>query len=205
MLPEKNLKAYKSTVSDPVKSGFNQEGFDSVSGEFFQLWAKWGMEHPLTYINSFLVNTVDFWYPGAVIDGYKDAYGQSSYFDYRVAEPGTETVILKSLHNYYEKISWDKEAQQKPLAFLVLSPGWYFLMFLIVFMYLWRCKRGQLLLPLLIPLLNFATVLLGPMALVRYVLIFYYGFPLTAALFLRPEDFCEECLPDKPSQLTCVP
>ena len=32
-----------------------------------------------------------------------------------------------------------------------------------------------------------ATALLGPMALVRYVLIFFYCFPLLAALFLKPE------------------
>ena len=189
VLPRENLEAYKPTVADPVKSGFNREGFAANRREFFGLWARWGVEHPLTYINSFLVSTVDFWYPGAVMDGYKDPYGRSSYFDYRVAEPGREVVLLKGFHDYYEKLSWDKATQQKPLAFLALSPGWYFLMFLVVFMYLWCYKKRKLLLPLLIPLLTMATVLLGPMALVRYVLIFFYGFPLTVALFLKPEVF----------------
>ncbi len=192
VLPEKNLKAYKSTVADPVKSGFDREGFAANRGEFFKLWLRWGLEHPLTYINSFLVGTVDFWYPGAVMDGYKDPYSRSSYFDYRVAEPGQEVVLLGRLHDYYEKLSWDREAQQKPLMFLVLSPGWYFLMFLVVFMYLWCYKKKRLLLSLLIPLLTMATVLLGPMALVRYVLIFFYGFPLTMAIFLKPEAFLAE-------------
>jgi len=192
VLPRENLEAYKPTVADPVKCGFDREGFAANRREFFALWARWGAEHPLTYINSFLVGTVDFWYPGAVMDGYKDPYGRSSYFDYRVAEPGQEVVLLKGLHDYYEKLSWDREAQQKPLAFLVLSPGWYFLMFLVVFLYLWCYKKKKLLLPLLVPLLTMATVLLGPMALVRYVLIFFYGFPLTMALFLRPEAFLTE-------------
>lgn len=123
------------------------------------------------------------------MDGYKDPYGRSSYFDYRVAEPGQEVVLLKGLHEFYEKLSWDKAAQQKPLAFLTLSPGWYFLVFVVVFMYLWCYKKRKLLLPLLVPLLTMATVLLGPMALVRYVLIFFYGFPLIMAMLLKPEAF----------------
>lgn len=144
VLPHENLDAYKPTVADPVKCGFDREGFDANRREFFTLWARWGVRHPLTYINSFLVGTVDFWYPGAVMDGYKDPYGRSSYFDYRVAEPGQETVLLRHLHDYYERLSWDKAAQQKPLAFLALSPGWYFLVFLVVFMYLWCHKKGNL-------------------------------------------------------------
>lgn len=189
VLPEENLQAYKPTVADPVKSGFIREGFAANKKELLQLWIEWGLAYPLTYINSFLVNTVDFWYPGAVVDGYQDPYGRSSYFDYRVAPPGEEIVLLPKLHDFYEKLSWEKQAQQKPFAFLVLSPGWYFVMFLAVFLYLWRCRRRTLLLPLLIPLLTLATALLGPMALVRYVLIFFYCFPLLAALFLRPSAF----------------
>lgn len=189
VLPRENLEGYKPTVADPVKSGFDRKGFDDNRKEFFALWLRWGMEHPLTYVNSLLVNTVDFWYPGAVIDGYRDPYGRSSYFDYRVAEPGEEIVLLQRTHNYYERISLDKTAQQKPLAFLALSPGWYFLMFLVVFMYLWCHKKRRLLVPLLIPLLTMATVLPGPMALVRYVLIFFYAFPLILAIFLCPQAF----------------
>ena len=196
VLPEEHLQAYKSTVADPVKSGFIRAGFDANKKELLHLWIDWGLAYPLVYINSFLVNTVDFWYPGAVVDGYQDPYGRSSYFDYRVAPPGEEIVLLPGLHEFYEKLSWDKQAQQKPLAFLVLSPGWYFVMFLAVFLYLWRCRRKMLLLPLLIPLLNLATALLGPMALVRYVLIFFYGFPLLAALFLRPSAFETRNCPD---------
>ncbi len=189
ILPRENLDNYKPTVADPVKCGFDREGFAKNRGEFFGLWARWGLEHPLTYINSFLVSTVDFWYPGAVMDGYKDPYGRSSYFDYRVAEPGEEIVLLQGFHDFYERLSWDREAQKKPLAFLVLSPGWYFLVFLLVFMYLWLRKKRRLQVPLLIPLLTMATALLGPMALVRYVLIFFYSFPLVLAMFLKPQAF----------------
>lgn len=63
-VPRENLEAYKPTVADPVKSGFDREGYEANKKELAALWVRWGMEHPLTYINSFLVGTVDFWYPG---------------------------------------------------------------------------------------------------------------------------------------------
>lgn len=182
ILPKENLDSYRASVSDFVKKGFQREAFDEHKKEFIHLWIKWGLEHPLTYINSFLLNTVDFWYPHAVVDGYQDAYGKSSYFDYQVDVPGNEIILLPGLHTFYETISHDREAQRFPLAFLVLSPGWYFILALNVFFYLWCHRRYTLWIPQLILLLSMLTVLLGPMALVRYVLIFFFAFPVLAAL-----------------------
>ncbi len=184
ILPRKNLEQYRSTVSDFVKSGFKTEAFEENKGAFFKLWVKWGVEHPLVYVNSFLVNTVDAWYPGAVIDGYQDVYGKSSYFDYQVDEPGEEYVILPWLHEWYEAISTDKDAQKVPLAFLVLNPGWYFVCYLVIACYLFYRRRYQYLVPFLILLLTMLTVLLGPMVLVRYLLIFYYAMPVEVAVLL---------------------
>ena len=192
VLPKEALDEYRATVSDFVKKDFNREGFAAHKTEIFRLWLKWGMEHPLTYVNSFLINTVDFWYPMAVVDGYRDAYGRSSYFDYRVDEPGTEQSLLPKLHNFYENISINKEAQTQPFAFLVLSPGWYFVLVLVSFMYLWCCRQKKLLGAFLILILSMATVLLGPMALVRYVLIFYYVFPVLPTLCLYPKRYTME-------------
>ena len=192
VIPEENWTAYRSTVSDFVKAGFDRAAFEESKTDFIKLWAKWGAQHPLTYINSFLVGTVDFWYPNAVVDGYKDVYDKSSYFDYRVSEPGTEVVLLPRVHKYYEAISLEKDAQKIPLAFLALSPGWYILMWLVIFSYLWCYKRYQFLVPMLIFLLSLLTVFLGPIALVRYVLIFYMAFPVLLSVFLYDGNFVLE-------------
>ncbi len=180
IVPEKHLEAYRPTVADFVKSGFNEEAFSANKGDFFKLWIKWGKEHPLTYVNSFLVNTVDGWYPKAVIDGYRN--DKNNYYDYRVAEPGTEVILLPKVHEYYDAISHDENIQENGWSFLFLSPGWYFILFLQAFLYLLCQKRYDTIVPFLVPMLNFLTVLLGPMALVRYVLIFFYGFPLMLAV-----------------------
>lgn len=181
IVPQENLEQYRATVSDFVKYGFQRESYEAKRREFWKLWVKWGFAHPLTYVNSFLINTVDAWYPGAVIDGYRRWDGKSSFFDYQVDKPGTERVFLPGLHAFYEELSHDKDAQKKPFAFLFLSPGWYLVLFLVHFFYQWCERRYKLMVPWLIALLHFGTVLLGPMALVRYMLIFYYAFPVLLA------------------------
>lgn len=177
-----SLEAYRATVADFVKKGFHREAFEQDKAGFFGLWAKWGVSHPLTYLNSFFVNTVDAWYPGAMIDGYRHADGRGSYFDYKVDSPGTETVYLQALHDRYEILSHDVSAQKKPLAFLVLSPGWYFLYTLIIFFYFWSRGKYRLLLPFSVFIFHFLTVLLGPMILVRYMLLFFFAFPVVCAM-----------------------
>lgn len=180
------LEKYRATVADFVKKGFHREAFEQDKAGFFRLWAKWGISHPLTYLNSFLVNTVDAWYPGAVIDGYRHADGRGSYFDYKVDFPGTETVYLKTLHDHYESLSHDVQVQKKPLAFLLLSPGWYFLCTLILFFYSWSRRKYRLLLPFSVFIFHFLTVLLGPMILVRYMLLFFFAFPVVCAMAVFP-------------------
>lgn len=192
-LPKENLEAYRPTVSDFVKKGFQKDYFAEHKSEFVRLWIKWGLEHPLTYVNSFLVNTVDFWYPHAVIDGYRDAYGKSSYFDYTVDEPGTEVVLLQGAHRYYEAISHHREVQQNGWSFLFLSPGWYFVVFLVLFFYLWRCRDYKMFVPMLVFVLTMLTVLLGPIALVRYVLIFFLGFPALLTVVFCREKYEGSC------------
>lgn len=189
VIPKENWDSYRSTVSDFIKKGFNREAFEANKKEFVKLWAKWGVQHPLTYVNSFLVGTVDYWYPNSVVDGYKDVYDRSSFFDYRVSQPGTEIVLLPIVHRYYAAISLDKEVQKLPFVFLILSPGWYILMWLVLFSYLWCYKRYALMVPMLIFILTLLTVILGPIALVRYVLIFYLAFPVLSGIFLYSESF----------------
>ena len=189
IISKEDLESYRSTVSDFVKNGFQKEAFSENKKEFFALWCKWGVEHPLTYVNSFLINTVDFWYPGAVVDGYRHADGRSSYFDYNVDIPGEEKILLPRVHNYYETISHDSEAQKKPFAFLALSPGWYLVAAMTIFGYLWCRKRYELMITGSMLALTMLTVLAGPMALVRYVLILYYAFPVLLVLFLGAGEF----------------
>lgn len=188
---EDALEEYRPTVADFVKRGFHRESFERNKADFFRLWAGLGMAHPLTYLNSFLVNTVDGWYPHAVIDGYRHADGRGSYFDYQVDEPGKEVVYLPALHGYYETLSHDVQAQEKPFAFLLLSPGWYFLCTLVLFFYFWSRRKYRMMIPFAVFFFHFLTVLLGPMVLVRYMLLFFFAFPAVLAMAVYGPDFAD--------------
>lgn len=184
-----SLEQYKPTVSDPVKQGFHRDAFLAHKGDFFRLWIRLGAAHPLTYVNSFLINTVDAWYPHALIDGYRHADGKGSYFDYRVAPPGEERVYLPGLHAFYERLSHDPEAQKAPLAFLLLSPGWHLLCTMVLFLYFWSRRKYRLFTPMWIFVFHLLTVLMGPMILVRYMLLFFFALPLVCAMALFPRGF----------------
>lgn len=186
---EESLSQYKPTVSDPVKQGFHREEFQTHKWDFLGLWIRMGMDHPLTYVNSFLINTVDAWYPHALIDGYRHGDGRGSYFDYRVAPPGEEKVFLRGLHDFYDTLSHDLQAQAKPLAFLLLSPGWYFLCMVVLFFYFWSRRKYGMLLSMLVFVFHMITVLLGPMALVRYMLLFFVALPVVLAVAFFPKGF----------------
>lgn len=183
------LEKYRPTVSDMVKQGFRGEEFQRNKGDFFRLWVQLGVKHPLTYVNSFLINTVDAWYPHALIDGYRHGDGRGSWFDYRVAPPGEERVYLPGLHELYESLSHDLEQQKKPLAFLFLSPGWYVICTAFFFFYAWSRRRYSQLAPMWIFVFHILTVLLGPVILVRYLLLFFLGLPVVCAMAFFPERF----------------
>lgn len=84
-----------------------------------------------------------------------------------------------------------RQEQKMPFVFLVLSPGWYLMLTVLIFMYHLRCRRYEFLFAGFMILLTLLTVLLGPMALVRYVLILYFAFPVLLPTVLYPERFTD--------------
>lgn len=182
IIPEEHWDLYIPSVSDPIKNGFNEEAFNRHKIEAVKLWIKLGTKHPGAYVNSFLANTVDFWYPLAVNDGYRGFYGTdedtSDYFDYKVSEPGERIVLLKGLNRYYSYISVDKKIGRNVLASLFINPGWYILLWLsVVFTDISLGSKKNILLHVIL-LMSLLTVLAGPMAMVRYVLIFFIAWPV---------------------------
>ncbi|MGN0402298.1 MAG: DUF6020 family protein [Acetatifactor sp.] len=186
---EEALRSYSMTCADPVKKDFNGERFKQAKMPLLRLWIRWGVQYPLTYVSAFLINTVDFWYPAAVVDGYYSET-QSSLFEYQVKEPGKEIVLLPGLHKYYEFVAYDRTLFENPFWLFLVSPGWYFVCWLCGFLYLWCERKYHLFVPILMFALHFLTVLLGPMALVRYVLIFYFAYPLLLAMLMFAGNYC---------------
>lgn len=195
MLPEDALVLYNPKLSDPVKCHFDNDAYMKDRSRFLMLWLKIGLRKPLSYINAWLMNSYGFWYPDTVIDVYSGntvftfTYQDSSYFGYEVELPGVRDSKIPWLDEAYRRLSLEIEQEKIPILSMLYSPGCLFWCFIFVFCYDLYRKKYNILLPQLLVLFVWLTVILGPTYLPRYVLIFWFGLPLFAALVLEEEKF----------------
>lgn len=81
---------YLPHISDNVKNSVNLEYFNEHKMEFFKIYVKLFFKHPVTYIESYLSQTLGFWYPDTV-------YHAISKVN---AETGTYNVWNYGIKNY---------------------------------------------------------------------------------------------------------
>lgn len=198
ILPEEALVLYNPKLSDPVKYHFQNAAFAKDKSRYLKLWIEIGLKKPLSYINAWLANSYGFWYPDTVIDVYSGntvftfTYQDSSYFGYEVEEPGYRDSKIPWLDEAYRRLSLEVEQEKIPILSMIYSPGGMFWCFAFVCSYVLYRKKYHILVPYLLVLLIWLTVLLGPTYLPRYVLIFWFGLPLFAAIAIEEERFAIE-------------
>lgn len=183
-LPEEALARYTPKVSDGVKISFNNEAFAADASGFFKLWAKWGTEHPFTYLNAWFMTSYGFWYPDTVIDVYRGnsvftfTYEDSSYFGYEVEQPGARESKIPWLDECYRRMSLEIAQQKIPVLSMLFSPGFLFWVTAFGLGFLGYCKCWKKAVPFALPGLVWLTVILGPTYLVRYVVFLWALLPL---------------------------
>lgn len=191
VLPEEALVLYNPKLSDPVKVHFQNSTYRANKSRYAKLWLKIGLRKPLSYINAWLVNSYGFWYPDTVIDVYSGntvftfTYGDSSYFGYEVEEPGYRASKIPWLDRAYRKLSLEISQEKVPIFSMLYSPGGLFWGVAFVFAYMLYRRKYHIVMPFLMVLIVWLTVILGPTYLPRYVLIFWYGLPLFVAMMLE--------------------
>lgn len=188
LIPEKYLDHYRPKLADDVKVGFDEKSFRESFKRYLSLWAKKGREYPDVYMNSFLVNTYGFWYPDTILDAYRGrkigemVYQDSSFFEFAVERPGISAHLIPGLERFYEKISLEIFQQKLPVVSMFFSIGFWYWCYMFLCFYLLLTGHGKQAGAFAIMGLLYLTVLLGPVAIVRYVLYFYFGVPLVLAL-----------------------
>lgn len=193
LIPESILEKYNPKLADNIKVNFLEDNFKSSPGKYISLWAKMGWKHPDVYVNSFLANTYGYWYPDTVPDGYtgktivERVYGDSSYFAFETENPGTRLHLFPALEGFYEKISLEIYQQKVPVISMLFSIGFLHWCYAFLALYLLLTKHGRQAFALSVMGLLYLTVLLGPIALVRYVLYFFFAVPLLLALLFDTE------------------
>ncbi|MCM1086936.1 MAG: DUF6020 family protein [Muribaculaceae bacterium] len=198
ILPEEALILYNPKLSDPVKYHFQNDAYRKDRSKYLGLWLKIGLRKPLSYVNAWLMNSYGFWYPDTVIDVYSGntvftfTYQDSSYFGYEVELPGVRDSKIPWLDEAYRRLSLELEQEKIPIISMLYSPGCLFWCFAFVCSYLLYRKKYPILAPCCMVLLIWLTVILGPTYLPRYVLIFWFGLPLFAAVMLEEEKFSRQ-------------
>lgn len=196
------IEMYLPKLADYTKGGLKRDYFEAHLQEYIQLWLSLGCKAPNEYIDSFLVNNYGFWYPFASLDGYKGYVGMEGtvledaevyYFAYVTEEPGKRISLIPALDKLYYFLSTVNMHKKLPVVSLLFSPGFMFWIMVIAFAYSIYDKRFEFIPMFLLMLLMWLTVLLGPIALVRYVLFLFFCFPLVlSALFKRSKVLNEE-------------
>lgn len=172
---EKYLMIYTPKLSDRVKFKFENEEYSENSGDFWKLWAKWGMRYPVTYINAWFMTSYGFWYPDAVIDVYAGntvftyTYEDSSYFGYETEQPGVRESKIPWLDEAYRKMSLEITQQKVPVVSMLFSPGFLLWVALYFVGLLGYEKKWNCVMPFLLVALIWLTFILGPTFLPRYV------------------------------------
>lgn len=189
---DEQLKKYLPECSDYIKDGVYLGDMGYL--EFFKLWLEIGLKNPDIYVDSFLENTLGFWYPNTIIDGYnrkveKIYNTETSYFAAMCEPPGEMDSKIPWLKDMYFIISRYTIINKIPVVSMLFSPGAMVWALFICIGYSLYKKRKEIAVVLSIIVFLWLTLLLGPVALVRYVLILFFGFPLILALTLNGDKF----------------
>ncbi|WP_022756348.1 DUF6020 family protein [Butyrivibrio fibrisolvens] len=189
-LSERALGTYEIRAADYMKSFFDNAEYDENSGAYWKLWAKMMVSHPMTYINAWFLTCYPYWYPFAVINPYRGhqmphfTYEDSSYFEYEVEPPGERhTLAFGFIDKLYYKMSLTPFQQKTPIVSLLFSMGFYFWVWMYFAFYTITKRKLMVCLPLMPVFLTWLTLMLGPVALIRYMLILWYITPLLPAFF----------------------
>ncbi len=192
LIPQIILDDYNPKLADMVKRNFMEDNFKASPGKYVSLWFRTGLKHFDIYVNSFLENTYDYWYPDTILDGYRGIwtanrqYEDSSYFAFVTEPPGQRISLLPALEKFYEKISLEIYQQKIPVISMLFSVGFWHWIYLFTALYLLTTGHRKQAFSLSLIGLLYLTVLLGPIALVRYVLYLFFAVPLILALLFDP-------------------
>lgn len=186
-ISEENLKNYNPFLADNIKNYFDYTVIQENRSFFIKMWIQKGVRYFGTYLSAFLDNTYQAWYPGTSV--VKDAAaGETSYFRMYMCAGGYRDSKMPRLLQFYDRIAGDFYYQKVPALRLLFAPGAMLWVVLFTFVYcLYRRKRTAVV-PLLLILSCCLTVLAGPVSLVRYYLILFYGFPVCLGFCLETSD-----------------
>lgn len=186
-VPEKNIKNYNPRISDYVKGPFTLKKSGNSTGDFIKLWCKVGIKNKKNYTDAFLMMTQGYWDPNFQFpDNYykipivevnsreSEIYGE---FDKSSRFPKTRQKIINAFYknHFYKNFS---------ILSLLFSPGFTVWMYIILFLYSKHKNLRSSYFIYIFLSMYYGTLILGPVALVRYIYPFMLSFPIMLVFVL---------------------
>lgn len=167
-MPEYTIVTYNPYISDYVKNSANEQLLEDNFVNFIKLWVKVGLQFPDEYIESIVTNTMGYWYPlnqgiyvSMDISLYHTLIGMGDEIEKRCYCRWAETL--------YNRLFWTNDYHYVPLlGYAFRSTPYVWILLLYMLWSLYKKDKARLQVGLL-PLMYFATCLLGPMVALRYI------------------------------------
>lgn len=174
---EGDIAYYNPYLSDPIKNEANEEKLEANLFNFFKLWAKIGMQFPDEYIESLITNTFGYWYPLN-----QGTYVSNDLSVYHTLIGIGEEIEKKNYCNWlvdiYNPLFYEKKFYSVPLLGFFFRNVFYVWTVIVYMLWCFYKKDWNVLKLGLLPLLYFATCILGPWAALRYIYCLVVSTPL---------------------------
>lgn len=186
----KRLHSYKEHISDPIKNTMYKGYIAKHVGKFATLFLRLSIKYPVTLIDSFLLTNETYFNPFDEIpddDVYRvlwEIRDNDDFSNYDIEFRFKENKIAGS---YYALLEMGRY-NEFPIFKLIFNISIYiYVLVFALFMFVLR-KEYKRVLGILPFITLFITVLLGPVAILRYVLPIVLACPLFMHMIIKKED-----------------
>lgn len=186
LVDEKARTNYNPKTSDMAKAGLDMEYYRENSSEINGMYISLVFRNFKMSVESFLENTCGFWYPGCELTLYPD--GTKGYWVVGCYMPAYSNPKIKPVFEFYKLFESSDFVTKNPVTSLLFAPATFFYIFAIMFAYAVDKKKKAYLPVLIFVFALWGTYLLGPVALVRYVMFLYGMVPLYFAMICEQKE-----------------
>ena len=170
-----DFEMYDPIIADEIKTAFwrHLDVIMADKGKAIKFWLKKGLQYPGCYIESFLDNTYQAWYPLTSLHDRKN----NRYFNVTGWNDEYASPKVPQVYNFYVAMANDSYVKW-PVLRLFCVTGTMFTMLLVSLFYAWWQKDKPAGISLFMTLLVVGTCMCGPVSDIRYYLILFELFPV---------------------------
>lgn len=181
LIPEEALMSYTDRTADPVRSVFRTQVFLEEPSKYIWLYFEVGLQNPKIYWQAFCKLNEPYW--NISENDYRRLSMTNIYGEYSETYGIRQNSLNESYRLRLLDVIDNKYEQEIPVISWILEPGfgiWIMVLIIIMAIYNRDKKKIMVLSPII---LYFLTMILGPVALMRYVYPITLATPLMLGMF----------------------